>query len=65
MGADPDFTEELLWKKLPEEVKNKIMNEGMAEITWGTEKYPISKSLIEDGRNNLLLTGTKGITYTI
>lgn len=56
MAADPDFTEELLWKKLPEATKEKIMREGVADITWGTEVYPISRALIEDGRENLLLT---------
>lgn len=60
MSADPDFTEELLWKKLPEDVKKQIMTEGVAEITWGSEVYPISKTLIEDGRKNLLLTGGDG-----
>jgi pimeloyl-ACP methyl ester carboxylesterase len=50
MAADPDFTEELLWKKLPDDVKSKIMNEGVATIDWGNEKYPISRNLIEDGR---------------
>lgn len=60
LAADPDFTEELLWKKLPEDVKAKIMSEGVYEITWGREKYPISKNLIEDGRKNLLLTGGPG-----
>ena len=61
MAADPDFTEELLWKKLPEDIKEKIMKEGVHEITWGNEKYPISKNLIEDGRNNLLLSGPPGM----
>ena len=60
IAADPDFTEELLWKTLSEEVKNKIMTEGVAEIQWGANKYPISRNLIEDGRKNLLLTGGKG-----
>ena len=63
MAADPDFTEELLWKKLPEEIKEKIMKEGAHEITWGNEKYPISKNLIEDGRNNLLLSGPPGMRF--
>lgn len=62
IAADPDFTEELLWKTLPDEVKDKIMTEGVAEIQWGANKYPISRNLIVDGRNNLLLTGGKGIT---
>lgn len=57
LSADPDFTEELLWKSLSEEIKSKIMTEGVCEITWGKEKYPITKNLIEDGRKNLLLAG--------
>jgi hypothetical protein len=36
------------------------MTEGVAEITWGKDKYPISRNLIEDGRENLLLTGGVG-----
>lgn len=62
LAADPDFTEELLWKRLPEDVKDKIMREGTYTITWGNEQYPISKNLIEDGRKNLLLTGQPGNT---
>ena len=50
-----------MWKKLPEDVKNQIMTEGFAEISWGKEKYPISKVLIEDGRENLLLQGGSGL----
>ena len=33
------------------------MDEGVATITWGNENYPISRNLIEDGRQNLLLSG--------
>lgn len=57
LAADPDFTEELLMKRLPEEVKARIMNEGSADVKWGNEVYPISRELIEDGRKNLILTG--------
>lgn len=61
MSADPDFTEELLWKNLSEDIKDKIMQNGVYEINWGNEKYPITRSLIEDGRRNLLLAGGPGI----
>ena len=60
IAADPDFTEELLWKSFSDEIKDKIMTEGVADIKWGASKYPISRNLIVDGRNNLLLTGGKG-----
>lgn len=55
LAADPDFTEELLWKKLSAETKEKIIADGACEIEWGTEKYLISRNLIEDGRRNLLI----------
>lgn len=55
MAADPDFTEDLLWKNLSPEVKAQIMETGVQEITWGVSRYPISRSLIEDGRNNFVL----------
>ena len=60
LSADPDFTEELLWKSLSEDIKQQIMTAGSAEITWGKEKYPITKELILDGRKNLLLAGGRG-----
>jgi hypothetical protein len=55
LATDPDFTELLLWKKLSDDVKNKIMTDGVANVQWGNANYPISKNLIEDGRKNLLL----------
>ena len=57
LAADPDFTEELLLKRLPQDVIDRIM-EGMEEVTWGDKTYPITKALIEDAReHHLLLDG--------
>ena len=60
MSADPDFTEDLLWRNLDDEDKRVIMEEGVKEIRWGDAVYPISRSLIEDGRNNLILRSGEG-----
>jgi pimeloyl-ACP methyl ester carboxylesterase len=59
LSADPDFTEDLLWAQLPEEEKEAIMRDGYREVKWGhrAERYPITSTLIEDGRNNLVLRG--------
>ncbi|GMH79561.1 hypothetical protein TL16_g08185 [Triparma laevis f. inornata] len=57
MACDPDFTEDLLWKNLSEEDKSEIEGKGIKDIQWGNEVYPISNSLIKDGRENLLLRG--------
>jgi hypothetical protein len=47
--------------QLPEEEKEAIMRDGFREIQWGTQKevYPITSSLILDGRENLVLKGGK------
>jgi fermentation-respiration switch protein FrsA (DUF1100 family) len=43
--------------QLSAEVKEQIMTEGVVNVKWGLETYPISRKLIEDGRQNLLLSG--------
>jgi pimeloyl-ACP methyl ester carboxylesterase len=55
----PDFTEELMWKGLSPEVKQEIETKGvwLRPSHYG-EPYPISRALIEEGRNHLLLGAT-------
>merc|ERR1719218_600131 len=60
MAADPDFTEELIWNGLSELEKNAITNTGTVEITWGGVRYTMTKTLIEDGRKNLLIHDMTG-----
>jgi len=52
-----DFTEELLWKRLPESARHQILEEGewMRPTEYDPEPYPVTKGLIEEGRNHLLL----------
>ncbi|HYA81649.1 MAG TPA: alpha/beta fold hydrolase [Methylocystis sp.] len=52
-----DFTEELLWKGLPEAARREILEKGvyMRRSVYGAT--PITKLLIQDGRNLLLLEG--------
>ncbi len=56
----PDFTEELMWKGFSPEVKREIETKGVwlrpSEYGDGTP-YPITRNLIEEGRNHLLLGG--------
>jgi pimeloyl-ACP methyl ester carboxylesterase len=54
-----DFTEELMWKRFPAEVKRKLKTEGIWErpSAYSAEPYPITSGLIEDGRRHLLLGG--------
>jgi pimeloyl-ACP methyl ester carboxylesterase len=52
----PDFTEELMWKGFSPEIRQQIEREGvwLRPSEYG-EPYPITRKLIEDGRNHLLL----------
>ncbi len=50
-----DMTEELMWKRLPEEARREIAERGLYEqpSAYGAP-YPITRGLIEDGRSHLL-----------
>ncbi|CAN5154658.1 alpha/beta hydrolase [soil metagenome] len=55
----PDFTEDLMWKGFSQEIRDEIMTKGEwhRPSDYG-EPYPITRNLIEEGRNHLLLGGT-------
>jgi len=52
----PDFTEELMWKGFSPDVRKQIEETGvwLRPSEYG-EPYPITKALIEEGQNHLLL----------
>jgi pimeloyl-ACP methyl ester carboxylesterase len=52
----PDFTEQLMWNGFPPEVQEEIQTKGvwMRPSQYG-DPYPITRALIEEGRNHLLL----------
>jgi pimeloyl-ACP methyl ester carboxylesterase len=52
----PDFTEELMWKGFSPEIRLEIETKGvwLRPSAYG-DPYPITRALIEDGRNHLLL----------
>jgi pimeloyl-ACP methyl ester carboxylesterase len=52
----PDFTEELMWKGFSPEIRQEIESKGvwLRPSEYG-EPYPITRALIEEGRNHLLL----------
>jgi len=53
----PDFTETLMWAEMSPETRREIEEKGawLRPSQYGEEAYPITRSLIEDGRKNLLL----------
>lgn len=52
-----DFTEALLWSRLPEDARRQIVEEGewKRPSAYDPEPYPITRNLIEDGRRHLLM----------
>ena len=52
----PDFTEQLMWNGFPAQVQEEIQSKGvwMRPSQYG-DAYPITRALIEEGRNHLLL----------
>lgn len=55
----PDFTEELMWKAFPPEIRAEIESKGVwhRPSEYG-DPQPITRRLIEDGRNHLVLDRT-------
>jgi pimeloyl-ACP methyl ester carboxylesterase len=53
----PDFTEDLMWAQFSPEIRRKIEMQGswLRPSAYGEEPYPITQTLIEDGRKHLLL----------
>jgi len=54
----PDFTEDLMWAEFPPAIREMIIRDGVwhRPSEYGAP-YPITRALIEDGRNQLLLRG--------
>ena len=57
IAAAADFTEELMWKRLSEEERARLMREGALHrlSPYSSEPMTITRALIEDGRKHLLL----------
>ena len=54
-----DFTEELIWKRLPPEARREIEDKGVwaRPSQYSAEPYLITRRLIEDGHGHLLMGG--------
>ena len=58
IAAAPDFTDDMIWDKLDDFSREKILRDGLLQMPNcepGEEPYPITLKLIEDGRKNFLL----------
>lgn len=56
IAAAPDFTEDSMWRDFSDDERAQLMEEGIVHIPsdYG-DPYPITRRLIEDGRENLVL----------
>jgi pimeloyl-ACP methyl ester carboxylesterase len=54
-----DFTEELMWKRFTPEIKRELAEKGVwaRPSEYSSEPYLVTRQLIEEGRNHLLLGG--------
>jgi pimeloyl-ACP methyl ester carboxylesterase len=59
IAAAPDFTEDLMWGEMPPATRAELMDKGVIHqpSQYGEEPYTITKKLIEDGRDHLVLRG--------
>ena len=67
IAAAPDFTEDLMWNDLDEGMRETLTRDGVVELpsNYGDEPYTISRALIEDGRDHLLLRDTIALTCPV
>ncbi|UPY35547.1 alpha/beta hydrolase [Sediminicoccus sp. KRV36] len=66
IAAAPDFTEDLMWAQFPPAVRVQIEREGfwLRPSEYGAP-YPITRTLIEDGRRHLVLRAPLPITAPV
>ena len=57
IAAAPDFTEDMMWADFDDVIKKQIMDEGvyLEPSDYSDEPTPITRKLIEDGRQQLVL----------
>lgn len=67
IAAAPDFTEDLLEPGLTEDQRAELKRDGLVHLPncYGADPYPIALSLIEEGRDHLLLRGPLPITQPL
>lgn len=67
IASAPDFTERLIWQALSAELRHELMHQGVIYLPscYGQQPYAITKRLIEDGREHLLLDGLIAIDCAV
>ena len=67
LAAAPDFTEDLMWNELTPAQHDQMNISGVVELPseYADQPYRISRTLIEDGRQNLLLRSPIAISCPV
>jgi pimeloyl-ACP methyl ester carboxylesterase len=67
IAAAPDFTEDSIWASLGPTARERLIAEGAIDVPsdYGDEPYPITRRLIEDGRNQLVLRGPLDLPFPV
>ena len=67
IAAAPDFTEDLMWQRFPDEIKAEIETKGVhyEASDYAETPYPLTKQLIEEGRRHLLLRNPIPLTCPV
>lgn len=66
IAAAPDFTQDSMWAQMSDEQRRKLETEGQIEVPSDyDDPYPITKQLIEDGRNHLILRAPLDLPFPV
>ncbi len=67
IAAAPDATEALMWDRFPAPVRAAILRDGAARIPseYSAEGYLITRTLIEEGRDHLVLRGKIAVSCPV
>ncbi len=66
IAAAPDFTEDTMWAAFPETMRKALMAQGRVELPSEYDApYVITKRLIEDGRDNLVLREALSLPFPV
>ena len=67
IAAAPDATEDLMWARFPQEVRERIWSDGAARLpsTYDPAGYLFTRELIDEGRNHLVMRSPIPITCPV
>ena len=67
LAAAPDFTEDLIWQGFDDDQRAILLDQGVIDMPsdYDDTPYPITRALIEEGRDHLLLGGPIGLSCPV